>query len=110
MPYHQRLVIQGIIIDPLLCARSGAPRASAGDAAFALTCFLQVITTRSSSSHASGPVRLSLADNDVDLTRTLAFVRPHLRGASTEAIPDVLYRLAYLGKDPHGETGFPIVR
>ena len=47
----------------------------------------------------SGPVRLSLADDDVDLTRILAFVRPHLGGASTEDIPDVLYHMAYLGKD-----------
>lgn len=77
---------------------SDAPKASFEDVSYALSCFLVTVTTKNSSTPTAGPVRLSFADDDLELPRSLTFATPHEGKTSTEEVPESLYCAAYLGK------------
>ena len=75
-----------------------APKASFEDVSYALSCFLVTVTTKNSSTPGAGPVRLSFADDNLELPRSLTFATPHEGKTSPEEIPESLYCAAYLGK------------
>lgn len=77
--------------------RSDAPKASFDDVCFALSSFLVTVTTKNPESPGQTPIRLSFAEESLDVPRSLAFVVPHEGRTSVEEIPDSLYCAAYLG-------------
>ena len=83
---------------------SDAPKASFEDVSYALSCFLITITTKNSSTPGPGPVRLSFADDNLELPRSLTFATPHEGKTSPEEIPESLYCAAYLGKTRSSEN------
>ncbi|XP_048588212.1 protein unc-80 homolog isoform X2 [Nematostella vectensis] len=78
--------------------RADAPKASPDDVAFALKCFLRVITTKNGEYQGAPTTRLSIMlEEESDGPRQLAFDDPFLTGGSKDDIPDSLYQAAYLG-------------
>ena len=81
--------------------------ASFEDVSYALSCFLVTVTTKNSSTPGTGPVRLSFADDNLELPRSLTFATPHEGKTSNEEIPESLYCAAYLGKTRSDVTPSP---
>ena len=77
---------------------SDAPKASLEDVIYALNCFLTTVTTKKPETPSSSPMRLSFADDFLDLPRSLTFAVPHEGKTAYEEIPQSLYCAAYLGK------------
>ena len=81
---------------------SDAPKASLEDVSYALSCFLVTVTTKKPTTPSTGPVRLSFAEDNLELPRSLTFATPHEAKTSSEEIPESLYCAAYLGKNLSG--------
>ncbi|CAH3019143.1 unnamed protein product [Porites evermanni] len=77
--------------------RTDAPKASLEDVIYALNCFLTTVTTKKPETPSSSPMRLSFADDFLDLPRSLTFAVPHEGKTAYEEIPQSLYCAAYLG-------------
>ena len=67
---------------------SDAPKASFEDVSYALSCFLLTVVTKNPSTPGTGPVRLSFADEDLELPRSLTFATPHESTTSFEEISE----------------------